>query len=168
LKKKQFIWSREAQEAFEQLKVAMCSTPVLALPDFSQPFVVKTDAFDVGFGAVLMQKDRPVAFISKPLSVTHKSLSIYEKEFLAPILAVDKWRQYLQRQEFVIKTDHKSLAYLNDQVLQSELQRKAMTKLIELQFRIVYRKGKENMAADALSRVAPLRVLQTCSEVKPL
>jgi hypothetical protein len=68
----------------------------------------------------------------------------------------------------VIKTDHKSLAYLNDQVLQSKLQRKAMTKLMGLQFRIVYRKGKENLAADALSRVAPLMALQACSEVKPL
>jgi hypothetical protein len=92
LKKKQFMWSREAQEAFERLKLAMESTPVLALPNFSQPFVVETDASDVGFGAVLMQGDKHVAFISKPLSATHKSLSIYEKEFLTLILAVDKWR----------------------------------------------------------------------------
>jgi hypothetical protein len=86
------VWSREAQEAFERLKLAMESTPVLALPNFSQPFVVETDASDVGFGAVLMQGDKHVAFISKPLSATHKSLSIYEKEFLTLILAVDKWR----------------------------------------------------------------------------
>jgi hypothetical protein len=68
----------------------------------------------------------------------------------------------------VIKTDHKNLAYLNDQTLQSELQRKAMTKLMGLQFKILYRKGNENLAADALSRAIPLMVLQTCSEVKPL
>jgi hypothetical protein len=168
LKKKQFGWNAEAQAAFEKLKVAMSTTPVLALPDFSKPFVVETDASDLGFGAVLMQEDRPLAFISKPLSNTNKSLSIYEKEFMALILAVEKWRQYLQREEFVIKTDHRSLAYLNDQVLQSDLQRKAMTKLMGLQFKILYRKGKENLAADALSRVAPMMTIQACSEVRPL
>jgi hypothetical protein len=56
---------------------------------------VETDALEVGFVAVLMQGDKHVAFISKPVSATHKSLSIYEKEFLTLILAVDKWRQYL-------------------------------------------------------------------------
>jgi hypothetical protein len=95
LKKKQFCWSAEAQTTFEKLKSTVSSTPVLALLDFSKPFIVETDASDVGFGAVLMQEDKPVAFISKPLNVTHKSLPIYEKEFLALILAVDKWRQYL-------------------------------------------------------------------------
>jgi hypothetical protein len=92
----------------------MLSTPMLALPDFDKPFVVETDASDLGFGAVLMQGDRPIAFLSKPLSSTHKSLSIYEKEFMALIMAVEMWRSYLQRHEFVIKTDHKSLASLND------------------------------------------------------
>jgi hypothetical protein len=109
-----------------------------------------------------------LAFISKPLSNTNKSLSIYEKEFMTHILVVEKWRQYLQRQGFVIKIDHRSLAYLNDQVLQSDLQRKAMTKLMGLQFKIIYQKGKENLAADALSRVAPMMTIQACSEVIPL
>jgi hypothetical protein len=90
-----FCWSAEAQTTFEKLKSTVSSTPVLALLDFSKPFIVETGASDVGFGAVLMQEDKPVAFISKPLNVTHKSLPIYEKEFLALILAVDKWRQYL-------------------------------------------------------------------------
>jgi hypothetical protein len=59
-------------------------------------------------------------------------LSKYEKEFLALIMAVERWHPYLQRQEFIIKIDHKSLAYLNEQSLQSELQRKAMTRLMSL------------------------------------
>jgi hypothetical protein len=114
LKKKQFSWSEEAQMAFDRLKTAMLSTPVLALLDFDKPFVVEIDATDLDFGAVLMQGDRPIAFLSKPLSATHKSLFIYEKEFIALIMAVERWRPYLQRHEFVIKTDHKRLAYLND------------------------------------------------------
>ena len=82
-------------------------------------------------------------------------------------MAVEKWRQYLQRQEFIIRTDHKSLAYLNEQNLHSELQRKAMTRLMGLQFRMVYRKGKENLAADALSRVGHMMAIQAVPVVQP-
>ena len=139
LKKKQFLWTDAAQQAFEALKQAMISAPVLALPDFTEVFVVETDASDIGIGAVLMQRDRPIAFLSKALGDAHKSKSIYEKEFLALIMAVEKWRPYLQRQEFIIRTDHKSLAYLTEQNLHSDLQRKAMTRLMGLQFKVVYR-----------------------------
>jgi hypothetical protein len=64
--------------------------------------VVETGASDIGLGVVLMQEDKPIAFLSKPLSRNNKLLSIYEKEFLALIMAVERWRQYLQRQEFII------------------------------------------------------------------
>ena len=168
LKKKQFLWTAAATEAFQALKQAMSQTPVLILPDFSLPFVVETDACAHGVGAVLMQQERPVAYLSKALGPTHQQLSIYEKEFLALIMAVEKWRSYLQRQEFTIRTDHKSLSYLTEQNLQSDLQRKAMTRLMGLQFKVVYRKGKENLAADALSRVGHLMALQSVSEATPV
>ena len=167
LKKKQFSWSPEAQLAFDKLKEAMVTTPVLALPNFAEPFEVETDASDVGIGAVLMQKGQPIAFLSKALGDSHKHMSIYEKEFLALIMAVDKWRQYLQRQEFVIRTDHKSLSYLTAQNLHSDVQRKAMTRLMGLQFKVVYKKGKDNVAADALSRVGHLLALQAVSSSQP-
>ena len=122
----------EAQTAFENLKQAMVTAPVLALPDFQESFVIETDASDIGIGAVLMQQDRPIAYLSKALGASHRAKSIYEKEFLALIMAVEKWRQYLLRQEFTIRTDHKSLAYLTEQNLHSELQRKAMTRLMGL------------------------------------
>ncbi|WVZ52821.1 hypothetical protein U9M48_003843, partial [Paspalum notatum var. saurae] len=109
LHKNQFQWSQEGDQAFHKLKEALTHTPVLALPDFIEPFTIETDACGDGIGAVLMQQGRPIAFLSKALSVKHLALSIYEKEFLAIILAVEKWRQYLQRQEFVIKTDHQSV-----------------------------------------------------------
>lgn len=79
-----------------------------------------------------MQKGQPIAYLSKALGEKHRHLSIYEKEFLTLIMAVEKWRAYLQRQEFLILTDHKSLSYLNEQNLHSEMQRKAMTRLIGL------------------------------------
>jgi hypothetical protein len=69
---------------------------VLAIPDFKQQFIVKTDACDTGVGAVLMQQDHPIAYLKKSLGPVHRRLSIYGKEFLALILAVEKWRQYLQ------------------------------------------------------------------------
>lgn len=61
-----------------------------------------------------MQNNRPIAFLSKALSEAHRSLSIYEKEFLALLMAVEKWRPYLSRQQFVIQTDHRSLCHLDD------------------------------------------------------
>ena len=81
---------------------------------------------------------------------------------------MEKWRQYLQRAEFVIRIDHRALSFLEDQLLHSDLQKKAMAKLMGLQFRIVYRKGKENLAADALSRVGHVMALQSVSEVTPV
>ena len=114
-----------------------------------------------------MQEDRPIAFLSKALGPTHQHLSIYEKEFLALIMAIEKWRPYLQRQEFIIRIDHKSLPYLTEQNLQSDLQRKAMTRLMGLHFKVVYRRGKENLAADALARVGHLMAIQSVSVATP-
>ena len=149
----------------------MTRTPILALPNFQEQFTMETDACKDGIAAVLMQKDQPIAYLSKAPGDNHKNLSIYEKEFLALIMAVEKWRHYLQRQEFIVLTDKKSLAYLNEQNLHSEMQRKAitrmqrkaMTRFMGLQFKIVYKKGKDNIAAVALSRVAHLLAIQSVS-----
>jgi hypothetical protein len=83
-------------------------------------------------------------------------------------MAIERWRPYLKSQEFIIKTDHKSLAYLNEQTLQLVLQRKAMTSLMGLQFNIIYRKGRDNIATEALSRTLELMQINSYSEVKPL
>jgi hypothetical protein len=124
LQLKHFQWFAQAQEAFDNLKVAMTTTPVLILLDFNKQFQIETDACEDGIGAVLMQQRQPIAYLSKALGEKHKSLSIYKKEFLALIMAVEKWRPYLERQEFLILTNHRSLAYLNDQNLHSEMQQK--------------------------------------------
>ena len=134
----------------------MINTPVLALPNFNRTFSVETDACNTGVGVVLSQEDHPVAFYSKALGVNNQKKSIYENEFLAIMMAIDRWRSYLSRTPFVIKTDHKSLCHLGDQKLTSDLQRKAMTKLVGLQFTIQCNKGVENSAANALSRGAHL------------
>lgn len=88
LKKGNFKWTPEVEKAFHTLKEAMTQTPVLQLPDFSKPFIVETDASYGGMGAVLMQEKHPLAYLSKALGPKSMGLSIYEKEFLAIILAI--------------------------------------------------------------------------------
>jgi hypothetical protein len=79
--KQAFQWSPEADQAFQALKKDMLTTPMLVLPRFDELFVVETDACDDGIGAVLMQCDRPVAYLSKALGAKNKMLSIYENSF---------------------------------------------------------------------------------------
>jgi hypothetical protein len=107
---------------------------------------------DQGIGAVLMQNNHPIVYLSKPLGPKNQGLSVYEKECLAILLAIDKWRTYLQHQHFITRTDHRSLQYLTDQRVSTKLQLKALLKLINLQYNIQYKKGTPNAAADALSR----------------
>ena len=153
LKKNGYTWNEQAQAAFQQLKEAMIKAPVLSLPNFSKPFVIETDASGVGLGAVLLQDGHPIAYLSKSLSQKHQSLSTYEKEFLAVILALEKWRGYLLDRHFVIKTDHFSLKYLLDQRMTTPTQMKWLPKLMGFDYEVVYKKGSDNVAADALSRL---------------
>jgi len=134
-----FVWTSVTQQAFDTLKMALTSAPVLALPDFQHDFVLETDASEFGIGAVLMQKNHPIAFLSQALSTRNFALSTYEKKCLAIILAVEKWRSYLHAIPFTIKTDHKSLLHLTDQRIHTKIQQKALLKLMDLDFTIVYK-----------------------------
>lgn len=152
LKKDGFKWTEEATQAFEILKRAMSSLLVLVLPDFSKPFTVETDASGTCIGAVLSQGDRPIAFISKGFSSKGRVKSVYERELLAIIFAVTKWRHYLTGHQFTIRTDQKSLRYLLEHRAVSVEQQKWASKLLGLNYTIEYRPGRENRVADDLSR----------------
>jgi hypothetical protein len=152
LRKGGFQWTGKATEAFEALKTAMSTAPVLALPDFGKPFVVECDASGEGIGAVLMQEGRPVAYMSKALSNQSRQLSTYEREMLAILHAVTKWRPYLIGQRFTIRTDQRSLPYFMEQRVHTPAQQRWVTKLLGYDYELVYKKGIENRAADALSR----------------
>nr|GFA49328.1 retrotransposon protein, putative, unclassified [Tanacetum cinerariifolium] len=116
-------------------------------------FVVETNASGKGIGAVLCQNGHPIAYWSKTLSAKHQDLSTYEKEFLTVMAALDKWKGYLLDRHFKIKTDHFSLKYLLNQKLTTPFQFKWLPKLLGYDYEIVYKKGSENVVADALSRV---------------
>ena len=77
LRKNAFVWSTKAELAFHQLKVAVSQPPILALPDFNQPFIIECDASRSGLGAVLMQNHRPIAFHSQTLKGKALQLSTY-------------------------------------------------------------------------------------------
>lgn len=152
LKKDNFSWDEEAQTAFDKLKTAMFEPPILVLPNFQKPFVIECDASGEAIGAMLMQEGRPLAYFSQALKGQSLRLSIYEKKFLALVSAVQKWRHYLLGQTFVIKTDHQSLKCLLDQRVGIVMQQKWISKLMDYDFVVEYKQGKENLVADALSR----------------
>lgn len=89
----------------------MGTCPVLALPDFTLPFVLECDAFSEGIGAVLMQAGHPIVFESWKLNQTERLYCMYDKEMLAIMHALTKFRQYLVGSKFMVKIDHNSLKY---------------------------------------------------------
>jgi hypothetical protein len=150
LKKNSFKWDNCAQECFETLKRVMSSTLVLATPNFAKPSIAECDASRIGIGAILMQDGHPIAFESQKLNKEEELKSTYNKEILAIIHALAKWRQYLLGSKFSIRSDHNSLQYLLRQKTLSTEQQKWMEKLSTFDMEIIHKKGKDNVAADAL------------------
>ncbi|GJX29451.1 retrotransposable element Tf2 [Tanacetum coccineum] len=145
--------NNEADQAFKQLKQAMMAGPVLKLLNFEEDFMVETDASGEGIGVVLQQQGHPLAYQSKALYPKHQLLSTYEKKFLVVLQALDKWRGYLLDRYFKIKIDHLSLIYLLDQRISTPTQMKWLPKLMGFDYEIKYKRGKDNAAVDALSRI---------------
>ena len=112
-------WGEAQERAFQQLKVALMTAPILALPDFEKPFVVTTDASVIAVGGILQQDLghglQPIAYASKKLTPTETRYSAYERELLGIVWAVGLWRHYLQGQRFVVQTDHSALKFLPNQ-----------------------------------------------------
>nr|XP_048328521.1 uncharacterized mitochondrial protein AtMg00860-like [Ziziphus jujuba var. spinosa] len=104
-------WGEECQVAFKELKEAMMSDPVLALPDVTKPFEVQTDASNFALGGVLLQDDHHVAYERRKLSRTEKHYTAQEKEMLAVIHCLKMWRHYLLGSRFVVKTDNSAVSH---------------------------------------------------------
>jgi hypothetical protein len=139
-------------QTFEQLKEAMCKDHVLTTPDFTKTFIVECDASGNDIGVVPMQEGSPLAFESQPLKGNSLHKPIYEKEIMEILHALKKWCPYIIGNNFKVKTDHDSIKYFLEQRPSSEEQQKCVTKILGYDFEIIYKKGKKNVVADALSR----------------
>jgi hypothetical protein len=114
----------------------MTSAPVLALPNFSLPFVLEC-------------------------GVKASALSTYEKEVVAILESLKKWRHYFLGSKVIIKTGHQSLKFMTEQRVSTGIQQKLLIKLMEFNYTIEYKKGQDNRVADALSRKDTLMALTT-------
>jgi hypothetical protein len=161
---KKFEWKEAQQQAFDELKRAVSTGPVLIIPDDTIPYVVTTDASGYAIGATLSQDQgngsQPIAFLSKKMLAAEKNYPVHEQELLAVICALKEWRHYLHGRKFTIITDHQSLRYLNTQPHLSSRQIRWSEYLQQFDYSIEYKPGKFNLVADALSRREDKKVEQ--------
>ncbi|GJU85022.1 putative reverse transcriptase domain-containing protein [Tanacetum coccineum] len=147
--------------AFQLLKQKFCSAPILALPEGSENFVVYCDASHKGLGAVLMQKEKVIAYASRQLKVHKKNYTTHDLELGVVVFALKMWRHYLYGTKCVMFIDHKSLQHILDQKELNMRQRRWLELLSDYDCEIRYHPRKANAVADALSRnerIKPLRV----------
>lgn len=156
IKKDSFCWHAQAEEAFQTLKAAVTTAPVLRLPDFSQPFVLETNASGCGVGAILSQQNHPIAYHSKKTPPVMQKQFAYVRELYALTNAIHKFRHYLVGHQFIVRSDQQALRHLTTQAIQTEEQQKWVHKLLGFDFRIEYKPGKDNVGVDALSRCLTL------------
>ena len=150
-------WTSACEGSFQSLKSALCTHPVLYSPDFSEQFILQTDASDRAVGAVLGQVsedgEHPVAFFSKKLLPREECYSAVEKECLAIKLATAAFKVYLLGQLFTIQTNHRSLEWLDRLKENNPRLCRWSLALQPFDFTVEHRSGVKNLNADALSRV---------------
>ena len=156
----EFVWAKECQEGFDALKHALTTAPVLAYSDYTQPFILETNASLKGLGAVLSQKGkdgevRVIAYASRSLRPSKRSMRDYSSakiKLMALKWSVcEKFKDYLLGSKFTIFTDNNPLVYVKTSKL-GTAQIRWLSELALYDFDIVYRMGHSNLVADALSR----------------
>ena len=154
-KHRPFSWGSVEQQAFDRLKEALVSPPVLALPVFSEEapsFVLDVDASGAAVGGSLMQGDRVIANASRVLTKSERQYSVTKRELLAVVWATSHFRQYLLGRRFLLRTDHSALQWLFNMKDPTGQLARWLLQLSELEFDIVHRRGVLHNNADALSR----------------
>nr|GEY50524.1 putative reverse transcriptase domain-containing protein [Tanacetum cinerariifolium] len=159
-KNKKFEWETEAEEAFQTLKQKLSCAPILALPEGSDDFVVYCDGSLRGFGAVLMQREKVIAYASRQLRTHEENYTTHDLELGAVVFALRLWRHYLYGMKYVVYTDHQSLQYILDKKELNMRQRRWIELLSDYDCEIRYHPGKANVVVDALSQKErePIRV----------
>ncbi|WVZ80926.1 hypothetical protein U9M48_028359 [Paspalum notatum var. saurae] len=153
-KNAKYLWSSNCEEAFQTLKKALTSAPVLAQPDVTKPFDVYCDASGNGLGRVLMREGRVIAYASRQLRKHEANYPTHDLELAAVVHALKIWRHYLLGNTCHIYTDHKSLKYILTQPELNMRQRRWLELIKDYDLEIHYHPGKANVVADALSRKA--------------
>ncbi|GKB21779.1 putative reverse transcriptase domain-containing protein [Tanacetum coccineum] len=150
-KKVKFDWSDKAETTFQLIKQKLCSAPILALPEGSEDFIVYCDASIKGLGAVLMQREKVIAYASRQLKIREKNYTTHDLELGALVFALKIWRHYLYGIKYTMFTDHTSLQHILDQKELNMRQHYWLELLSDYDYEIRYHLGKANVVADALS-----------------
>ena len=156
-KKTPFKWTEQCENAFASLKLFLTSAPILALPDWSQQFILNTDASDTGIGAVLSQcqsdgTEHVICYASRILTKSERNYCVTRKELLAMVTYLQHFRQYLLSAPFIIRTDHGALTWLQEFKEPEGQLARWLEKLQDYDFTIIHRPGRKHSNADALSR----------------
>ncbi|GKF14498.1 putative reverse transcriptase domain-containing protein [Tanacetum coccineum] len=133
------------------LKQKLYEASILALPEANDDFVVYCDASHQGLGAVLMQREKVIAYASQQLKPNEKNYTTHDIELGAVVFALKIWRHYLYGTKCTVFTDHKSLQHILDQKELNMRQRRWLELLADYDCEIRYHPGKANVVADALS-----------------
>ncbi|GKC36790.1 putative reverse transcriptase domain-containing protein, partial [Tanacetum coccineum] len=160
-KKVKFEWGDKQETAFQLFKQKLCSAPILALPEGSKIFIVYCDASIKGLGAVLMQREKVIAYASRQLKIYEKNYMTHDLELGVVVFSLKLWRHYLYETKCTVFTDHKSLQHILNQKELNMRQRRWLELLSYYNCEIRYHPWKVNVVADALSRKEqepPLRV----------
>ncbi|GKB46514.1 putative reverse transcriptase domain-containing protein [Tanacetum coccineum] len=146
-KNAKFDWSEKVKDVFQLLKQKLCSAPILSLPEGSEDFVVYCDTSRKGLGAVLMQREKVIAYASRQLNIHEKDYTTHDLELGAVVFALKIWRHYLYGTKCVVLTDHKNLQHILDQKELNMRQRRWLELLSDYDWEIRYHSGKANVMA---------------------
>jgi transposase InsO family protein len=152
----QFKWTETEQEAFENLKKAIITPPILRFYDARKPIIIQTDASSESMGCTLLQEGLPIAYAAKALNETQKKYCQLEKEATAILFACQRFDQYIcGKDEVVIETDHKPLINILSKQIHAAPKRiqSIILRLQRYNIRLVYRKSTQMHVADFLSRI---------------
>ncbi|GKB37889.1 putative reverse transcriptase domain-containing protein [Tanacetum coccineum] len=148
-----FDWGEKEENAFQLIKQKLCSAPILALPEGSKDFVVYCDASHKGLGAVLMQREKVIAYASRQLKVHEKNYTTHDLELRSVVFALKIWRHYLYGTKCIVFADHKSLQHILDQKKLNMRQRCWLELLSFYDCDIRYHPGKANIEAKKLENL---------------
>ena len=169
--KKDFKFTAGAARAFESVKKRLSTAPVIHFADFTQPFVLVTDASEVGVGAVLMQKDGDkdciVAVASSTLDPTQQNWAPTEREAYAVVWGIEKFDYFLRARPFTVLTDHKSLTYIDRTNIKNPKIARWQERLARYDFCVEYIEGHNNVFADMLSRPCGVQKTLPADESEP-